>query len=428
MSLYHWPYRLDFDLQSSIPRPDGPVPIRIHGPSLLQAVGAHGHLDFRSLRVADRNLFYNHWGSDSVEREVAVQFVPDPDFDPVRHPEGTLWFHLFKYSWEDKAFPRSFRLYFDTVTGGGKAPWNGQAEPMRPAPVLTTSEPGHLEWNRAGKPALAYHAPWSGKPHFHPLTTPSGKVLTADRPRDHIWHHGLCFGWTHVSCPAKGLKEYAFWGEPGGAVIYTKAVKDIAAGPVLSEFCSESICSTQEGEPVFDFSVTGRYQSIDLGWDWLDIELTLAARDEPVSFSSEYGHLQLRLGLDFEDPAMLDSNGQSEKDNPHRQPNQVNWIGFSGKLQGSPAGVLLLNHAENPGGLPSGDGAVCRRGDFHMDQNSLFAWMSLNPFRAKPVTLEPGAPMRWRYRVVTTDRLLTSEFASFHYNHWIAPWDISGLP
>ena len=94
MSLYQWPHHLDIELRSAVPRPDGPVPLRIHGPSLLKAVGASGHLDFRSLRLADMNLFSNHWGSDTVERDVAVQFVPDHDFDPVRHPEGTLWFHL----------------------------------------------------------------------------------------------------------------------------------------------------------------------------------------------------------------------------------------------------------------------------------------------------------------------------------------------
>ncbi|MEI8311594.1 MAG: DUF6807 family protein [Verrucomicrobiota bacterium] len=293
---------------------------------------------------------------------------------------------------------------------------------------MTEQIPGRLEWTRAGEVALAYNAPWSGKPHFHPLTTPSGQVLTADRPRDHIWHHGLCFGWTNISCPAKGLKEYAFWGEPGGGVIHTRDASGKSAGPVLSEFRSESLCATQDGEPVFDMVVRGRYQSIDLGWDWLDIELTLAARDAAVSLSSEYGHLKARLSMDFQDPTILDSAGKSEKDNPYRQPSPVDWIGLSGQLAKGPAAMLLLNHPDNPGGQPSGDGSVSRRGEFFIDEGALFAWISLNPMRVSPVALEPGEPLTWRYRVVTTDRLLTPEFGAYHYTNWITPWEIAGVP
>jgi hypothetical protein len=428
MSLYQWPCHIDLELRSDVPRPDGPVPLRINGPALLAAVGASGHLDFRSLRLADRNLFQNHWGSDSVERDVAVQFVPDTDFDPVSQPCGTLWFHLFKYSWEDKAFPRTFRLYFDTVVGGGKPAWSGQAEPQRPFPILSEISPGQLEWKKNNQTALAYNAPWSGKPHFHPITTPAGRTLTADRPRDHIWHHGLCFGWTNISCPAKGLKEYAFWGEPGGAVIYTKDVSEKASGPVVSEFRSDSICCTQAGEPVFDMSVKGRYQSIDIGWDWLDIELTLSARDEPVTFSSEYGHLKVRLSMDFQDPVILDSTGKSESDNPYRQPTDVDWIGLSGHLEGAPAAMLLLNHPDNPGGRPSGDGSVCRRGEFFIDEGALFAWISLNPMRVNPIRITAGSSLTWKYRIVTTDRLLSMDFNNYQYTHWMTPWQISGLP
>lgn len=428
MSLHQWPYYLDLELRSAIPRPDGPVPLRINGPALLKAAGASGHLDFRSLRLGDRNLFYGHWGSDTVERDVAVQFVPDEGFDPVHHPEGTLWFHLYKYSWEDTAFPRSFRLYFDTLSGGGKPAWSGGAEPFRPIPIMTERVPGSLEWSRAGEPALGFRSPWSGKPHFHPVTTPSGQILTADRPRDHLWHHGLCFGWTHVSCVAKELKDYAFWGEPGGAVMHTRDEGLRVAGPVVSAFRSDSICCTQDGEPVFDMSLIGRYQSIDQGWDWLDIELTLAARDEPVLFSSQYGHLKARLSLEFQEPVVLDSTGQSEKDNPNREPNEVEWIGLSGQLANGPAAILLMNHPGNPGGLPSGDGAVCRRGEYPIDEGALFAWIGLNPMRKKPIALEPGAPMTWRYRIVTTDRLLGMEFCKYQYDNWITPWEIAGLP
>ena len=63
-----------------------------------------------------------------------------------------------------------------------------------------------------------------------------------------------------------------------------------------------------------------------------------------------------------------------------------------------------------------------------MDDGTLFAWIGLNPFRIQPLVLKPNAPLTWRYRVVTSDRLLTTEFADYQYRNWITDWQIAGLP
>jgi type 1 glutamine amidotransferase len=36
-------------------------------------------------------------------------------------------------------------------------------------------------------------------PYFHPLNTVDGRTMTADRPPDHIWHHGLWFSWKFIN-------------------------------------------------------------------------------------------------------------------------------------------------------------------------------------------------------------------------------------
>lgn len=38
-----------------------------------------------------------------------------------------------------------------------------------------------------------------GKPHFHPLATPDGLVLTGQSPADHQWHYGLWFSWKYIN-------------------------------------------------------------------------------------------------------------------------------------------------------------------------------------------------------------------------------------
>ena len=36
-------------------------------------------------------------------------------------------------------------------------------------------------------------------PYFHPLRTVDGRLLTWDRPPDHLWHHGLWFSWKFIN-------------------------------------------------------------------------------------------------------------------------------------------------------------------------------------------------------------------------------------
>ena len=36
-------------------------------------------------------------------------------------------------------------------------------------------------------------------PYFHPLRTTDGRLMTWDRPPDHLWHHGLWFSWKFIN-------------------------------------------------------------------------------------------------------------------------------------------------------------------------------------------------------------------------------------
>ncbi len=69
--------------------------------------------------------------------------------------------------------------------------------------------PGSWRW-RSEEGALALVGPsgplWQfryGKDldaaYFHPVSTTDGRVLTWDRPADHVWHHGLWFSWKFIN-------------------------------------------------------------------------------------------------------------------------------------------------------------------------------------------------------------------------------------
>ena len=53
-------------------------------------------------------------------------------------------------------------------------------------------------------PLWTYNADHRKRPNVHPLTSPSGAVLSRDAPEDHPWHHGLWF-------TIKFVNEENFW-------------------------------------------------------------------------------------------------------------------------------------------------------------------------------------------------------------------------
>ena len=419
MSLFELPYSVDLTLEhSGIARPDGGVEIPLDARELLTRVGASGHLDFDSIRVLNLN---------GVLRDMPVQFVPDEGFHPLRHPCGKLWFRLWKYTWDDQSFPRRFRVYFDCLRDGGKKPWTHTNDDQPGEQFSMTAQPRALELLRSdGAVALGYQFPFNRKPALHPLTTPSGAIVTQTTPRDHVWHRGVWFGWTQLACDGTGMPNYSAWMEPYTAVIHDLGLTRLVSGPVVHGFTSNSLWCTPAGEPIMRMTWRTEFQTVDAGWNWIDLTLTLEAEREGVLLKSDYGHLTARAAMDLRDTYMLDSASDGQRlTEANRQDIEHYWAGYAGvKPDGREVCLLMLNHPSNPGGLPLRDYFYEIR-DFPIEQGALFIAMSVNPLRARPLKLEVDVPLTWRYRLVTSDRLLTPGLAEYHYQHWATPWQIT---
>ncbi|HEY0009086.1 MAG TPA: DUF6807 family protein [Tepidisphaeraceae bacterium] len=422
MSLFELPYALELTLENdAIARPDGGVAIPIDGHDLLARVGAAGHLDFDSIRVLN---FGN------TLRDTPVQFVPDADFDPVVRPRGMLWFRLYKYTWDDESFPRRFRVCFDRLRDGGKKPWTRAGLDQPGTPLTMNVRPDAVEIRRAGSadvagegPMLAFSFPPNRKPALHPLTTPGGAVVTETMPRDHAWHRGVWFGWTNLACDTLAVPGYIAWMEPHTAVVRDSGLSRLTSGPVMQAFTSDSIWCTPDGQPILRASWRTEFQTIDAGWNWIDLTLTLSASRDGVTLGSDYGHLTARAAMDLRDTYMLDSacaDGQPLTA-PSREDVEIRWAGYAGtKPSGKPVCLLMLDHPSNPG-RPLRDYFYEIR-NFPIEQGALFIAMSLNALRGRPRPLPPDSPLTWRYRLVTSDRPLTPAFAEYHYANWSTPW------
>jgi len=414
MHRYDWPYALELILDGgAVPRPDGGVALPIDGHDLLRRVGTAGHVDYRSLRVEDLN---------TVMRDCPVQFVPDDGFDPLTHPCGTLWWRLWKYTWQDKAFPRRFLLRFDVLRDGGKPAWQPSGERDVPAWTVVQRTTGSLSIEQEGVPvALAFDHVRGRKPGLHPLTTPAGRVLTDRQPRDHVWHRGVWFAWTDVQADGTALKPYDLWTEPASGVVRDGGVCRAFAGPVVQGFTHRSLWCDGRGEPAFAATWQTIAQTVDAAWRWVDLTLTLEAVRDGVVLNTAYGHLTARSAGDLRDACVLDS---AAGDEPIRSNNRddvpIEWVGYSGVKDGAPVTLLMLDHPANPGG-PCWRDTFYEHRDFPIEQGALFIAVALNPLRDRPMPLPRGEPLTWTYRLVTADRPLTAAFATYHYRHWIEP-------
>ena len=428
MPLYQWPFTLDLRLENTdeTERPDAAFPLRIDARDLLRRADAPGgaFLDFASLRVADLHFIINGGeGFDRPERDCAVQFVPDPGFDPQTNPCGTLWLRLWKFPWQETNFPRHYRLYFDILRNGGKTAWTPNPESFVTPQHLQQPLPGIAQIQNAdGTTALGFTCPPGRKPGFHPVTTPSGAVVTDQFTRDHIWHRGVWFAWTKIQSPPTPVRDYSFWGEPFTGVITDGGLTDVFSGPLVHGFNHKSVWATEDGLPLFDTLIGAQWQSIDNAWNFLDLSLTVTARAETVVLQTAYGHLTARAPA-LAEAYVLDSacaDGETLRTNDHSA-TEVAWTGYSGTVAGNPVSLLLLDNPQNPGGRPHRDTFYEADRPFPIERGHLFVSIALNPIRDSPVTLASGESRTWHYRVVTSDRLLTPAFAHYHYRNYATP-------
>ena len=126
------------------------------------------------------------------------------------------------------------------------------------------------------------------------------------------------------------------------------------------------------------------------------------------------------------EPVSLDSaaDGVPLPGDDHSQ-TPVTWTGFGGVVDGAPVCAFLCDAPANA--LP-GEDRPCWRDVFHervrpflRENGTMFLVTSLNPIRERPLRLEPGTARQWHYRVVTSDRALTADFADYHQSAFALP-------
>ena len=259
-----------------------------------------------------------------------------------------------------------------------------------------------------GKPFTDFYiGPELAKPYLHPLRTADGKIVTRgypmipdapDEPHDHPHHRGLWF--THGD-----VNGYDFWGNEDsqkgagkgkGKVVLERVTK--VAGNKKSGYITATFAwKIPSGETLLIETRTMTFYS-DPQIRQIDFDSTLSPQQQVTFGDTKEGMFAIRLAAPLEEEKggkMV--NAQNKQGEKNVWGKRSEWVDYSGKLDGAMVGIAILDHPGNPR-TPT---------YWHSRAYGLFACnvFGVHDFendkaRDGSLTIRPGQPLRFRYRVL----------------------------
>jgi hypothetical protein len=259
--------------------------------------------------------------------------------------------------------------------------------------------------------------PDTQKPYLAPLRTPSGIVVTRGYPmnpdvpgesHDHPHHRGLWF--THGD-----VNGYDFWGnEPdqkgagkGKGQVVLKKVNKISSGKtgtIDATFewkAAGHTLLTESRKMTFSSEPQARI---------VDFDITLSP-DEKVTFGdTKEGMFAIRLAapLEAEQPKGIAEpkrtgkliNAQNKAGEKLVWGKRSEWADFSGQIDGRPVGLTIFDHPGNPR-----HPTYWHARDYGLFATNIFGLHDFENDKSRDgsLTIQPGQPLRFRFRVVIHD-------------------------
>lgn len=232
---------------------------------------------------------------------------------------------------------------------------------------------------------FVYVADHRRKPHWHPVQTSSGRVLTRVEPDDHPWHRGLWF-------TIKFVGEENFWEEapPYGVLRHRDAEHvDWIGGDretvVITERRQQSVVRIDDAAVALDVSFE------------LTPAVDVVLDRTPFTTWGGYGGLTLRGRNDWVDTVLTLADGSTHE---RVLGERSAWCDLTGTVDGAVAGLAIVDHPSNPGHPVPWYGST--RADTYGDDgwsnflNAAFLWDG-------PLAVAAGDTLALRYRVIAHD-------------------------
>jgi hypothetical protein len=283
--------------------------------------------------------------------------------------------------------------------------------------ILTHDLGSSIELRNAARgdtPLWKYVYSGKPKPYFHPLSTPSGHVLTNFEPHDHFWHRGLWF-------TIKFINGENFWEErPPFGTQRTLTPPTVAPGVEgsLSVFSALDWVRPDEKTAVIHEQRLFTYRPIDATSYAFDFTFILKPKVDVLldrtAFTTwgGYGGLTFRGNRNWQETRLLFSDGTTS-DRP--TPKLARWCDLSGKLDGGvgqTGGVAMFDHPDNPRHPTPWYGST---GPGHYF-NAAFLFN-------EPMTLDADEKLALRYRVLVHDGLIEAGQLQHRHEQYVGEND-----
>lgn len=203
------------------------------------------------------------------------------------------------------------------------------------------------------------YGPEQPKPHFHPVALPGGRVVTWDRPPDHVWHHGLWFSWKYVA----GLN---YWepnrktGRPQGSTEWAN-VKVTTQSDRTARIEMDLTYRPPDGQAVMTEKRIVEISAPDgQGQYHMDWSCSFTAGNEDVVLDRTpsvgepggkpwggYAGLSVRLAKDLAERNVTTTDGPIKFSDRSTYRGKSTAMDYHGLIDGRPIGVAVCDHPDN---------------------------------------------------------------------------------
>ncbi|MGI8605519.1 MAG: DUF6807 family protein [Verrucomicrobiales bacterium] len=249
---------------------------------------------------------------------------------------------------------------------------------------------------------------------FHPLTTPTGIVVTDLAPPDHRHHRGVFLAWVEMH----GTKDADFWGWGEHAPIKDRRIVNRSLSRERGSGAESRFVAINDWQAEGLVLIREELRAVvrnDRHANMLDLIFTLVPECDITLSRWAYSGFCVRVRKDAEVTAIHSPDGPVSLPNPsHVDPKSdwpdMPWYAFVQKLADEKIfGAAVINHPKNPATL----------WHYHRDVRML------NPCIVAPgeVRLKRREPLVLRYRVVAFDGPAQTEFLNRAAKGWASESD-----
>ena len=259
------------------------------------------------------------------------------------------------------------------------------------------------------------------KPYFHPVALPDGRVVTCNRPPDHIWHHGLWFSWKFINGlnywepdsrtgKPEGRTEWSdvqiatnpngtariqmklnYHPVDGSTAMTERRVVEVSTPDENGQYFMDWICRFTVGDAAVKLDRTPLPDEVGGGKPW-----------------GGYAGLSVRLARRLTERSAESTEGPVQFNPESRFRGKAQAMDYHGLIDGRPLGVAICDHPNN----------LNHPTPWYVIRSQTMSYFSPAVICYGPHRLEAGQSMTLRYRVIVhpefwdADRLKV-EYARF---------------